>query len=566
MIDLLGPYGGTPNTTSLYGKVDAENMIDTYTATSQISPAWRHPSQMPSRDPAAMAMENLAQIHAMGLNARVHPSTSIPTPFVTLPTSTTNARSVAVPTPSPTRSHTPSAFHSAFNFPPANGGPFSHSSPSARIPCPVLSRNGSPVKSAREPASSTPDSGSASGAHPSTLTAGGAPLLSSGTRLLKTPEASQDLSDAPHRSLGIEPASDAHTSTPSPSTPHPSTATEASANSVPNPLTAIEGSSISTPHPLISKEASAVSAPDPSTASEAAPNPLVGMPHPLTETEAAATPSTSVSHPPIPTEAPAESALAPTAHPSRTSNEAVNTGSISVARDKSVPPPSLPNSSVSLRGLRPRAAVHDNSPKWLSEMCVTYLKGVADSSLWTDTISDWVRFEHSFASSTSSVSCSFSIRVRFTSNHTVKQHRLPVKLRPRVLSTWLQGTKRRYDEIPTISENDLPAFADEWAIWWNSIQPAWRQSPSDSPAVLLPLSAAKGSETVDALKKAGPTGLVLVIISLAWWAPLRSTDPRWDSSVADVHACLKLFLEVGKGKKRGRKEGGPDKIAKKQKA
>ncbi len=97
--------------------------------------------------------------------------------------------------------------------------------------------------------------------------------------------------------------------------------------------------------------------------------------------------------------------------------------------------------------------------------------------------------------------------------------------------------------MPSISEADLPVFANEWLIWWNSIQPAWRKSPPDAPPTPLPLSAAKGSENIDALQKPGPTGLALVIISLAWWAPLRVTDPRWNSSLADVHACVQFLLE-----------------------
>lgn len=68
------------------------------------------------------------------------------------------------------------------------------------------------------------------------------------------------------------------------------------------------------------------------------------------------------------------------------------------------------------------------------------------------------------------------------------------------------------------------------------------------------------------MKKAGPCGLVLVILSLAWWAPLRMSDPRWDSAIADVHACIKLFREGGRGIKRNRKEGGSTRAAKKVKA
>lgn len=44
------------------------------------------------------------------------------------------------------------------------------------------------------------------------------------------------------------------------------------------------------------------------------------------------------------------------------------------------------------------------------------------------------------------------------------------------------------------------------------------------------------------------------------------SDPQWDSAIADVHACIKLFREGGRGIKRNRKEGGSTRAAKKVKA
>jgi hypothetical protein len=74
------------------------------------------------------------------------------------------------------------------------------------------------------------------------------------------------------------------------------------------------------------------------------------------------------------------------------------------------------------------------------------------------------------------------------------------------------------------------------------MQPQWRHTsvPNQLPKLL---STAIGSkQTVISLRKAGPNGVVLLLVSLKWWFGLHKNDARWAMAVTDVHECLKSFL------------------------
>ena len=78
----------------------------------------------------------------------------------------------------------------------------------------------------------------------------------------------------------------------------------------------------------------------------------------------------------------------------------------------------------------------------------------------------------------------------------------------------------------------------------------------------LPLAGIKMNDDFVNLKKGGPSGLVVILIGLKWWACTRERDQRWLAAVADVKGCLEAFTPAsekrkaegtgrrGKGKKR----------------
>lgn len=119
-----------------------------------------------------------------------------------------------------------------------------------------------------------------------------------------------------------------------------------------------------------------------------------------------------------------------------------------------------------------------------------------------------------------------------------------MKNRPELLSTWLQS--RKYDAIPDVA--DRKAFGSSWLIWWNAIQPKWRQVAGET--LPGPLSLAKSSDNLNALKKGGISGLVTVLIALKWWAPLTETEANWRLAVKDITLCMERMTGAGRGTKR----------------
>ena len=118
------------------------------------------------------------------------------------------------------------------------------------------------------------------------------------------------------------------------------------------------------------------------------------------------------------------------------------------------------------------------------------------------------------------------------------------KSRPAILSKWLMN--RKFETLPNI--DDVAGYAEEWLVWWNSLQLKWRQSSGDG-LLPLPLSIASKKENIVCLKKGGPSGLVTVLIGLKWWASIRGEDARWLASVEDIRRCMEdLVAPETKGK------------------
>ena len=121
-----------------------------------------------------------------------------------------------------------------------------------------------------------------------------------------------------------------------------------------------------------------------------------------------------------------------------------------------------------------------------------------------------------------------------------------MKTCPELLSKWLQSQK--YQAIPNLP--DKAAFGFSWCKWWNGIQLKWRQV-STQGTLPGPLSAATDSDSLDALKKGGVSGLVTVLIALKWWMPLHGDiDKEWGAAVEDVTSSLQLMANAGGGTKR----------------
>ncbi|KAF8169308.1 hypothetical protein K438DRAFT_1552107, partial [Mycena galopus ATCC 62051] len=83
----------------------------------------------------------------------------------------------------------------------------------------------------------------------------------------------------------------------------------------------------------------------------------------------------------------------------------------------------------------------------------------------------------------------------------VKGH--STKLRPAQVEAWVQ---RARNGVPDIK--DVLAFAAEWAVWWEDINPPWRKGSH-------PMPKTDGDWTV--MNLPGQNGFLNVLICLKWW-------------------------------------------------
>ncbi|KAF8059253.1 hypothetical protein FPV67DRAFT_1454402 [Lyophyllum atratum] len=138
---------------------------------------------------------------------------------------------------------------------------------------------------------------------------------------------------------------------------------------------------------------------------------------------------------------------------------------------------------------------------------LTFLKSKDWGSVWTQCLRAWIAFE--------------GIR-----GFPREDGRLATQGRPAAIGQWMKGGRRWVDQ------NVNNAFARDWVKWWHSL---------------------KGGDGTDvdweSLNKGGSTGLLLVVLGLAWWGEKieeigrSSEDPgSWLAAVRDVIMILDGLL------------------------
>ncbi|KAF8058564.1 hypothetical protein FPV67DRAFT_1676139 [Lyophyllum atratum] len=138
---------------------------------------------------------------------------------------------------------------------------------------------------------------------------------------------------------------------------------------------------------------------------------------------------------------------------------------------------------------------------------LTFLKGKEWGPVWTQCLHAWITFE--------------AIR-----GFPREDGRLATQGRPAVIGQWMKGGRRWVDQ------NVGSKFAAEWAKWWHVL---------------------KGGDDAnvdwESLNKGGSTGLVLVVLGLAWWGEKieeigrTCEDPgTWLAAVRDVIMMLDGLL------------------------
>ncbi|KAH8089857.1 hypothetical protein BXZ70DRAFT_1011336 [Cristinia sonorae] len=148
-------------------------------------------------------------------------------------------------------------------------------------------------------------------------------------------------------------------------------------------------------------------------------------------------------------------------------------------------------------------------PDWLVK-ALAYLEDVVLWKEWLELIKTWVQFER---------------RMGLNSND-----RISTAGRPRELS---QRDSRHY-KTSKLSVASLPAFVSGWRIWYIQLQPEWRGRT-------WPLSRCSLDDDESSwvpLQQAGPCGLFLVVLGLAWWIQALPDANVRDQEVMDAIADL----------------------------
>src|SRR6188768_241736 len=108
---------------------------------------------------------------------------------------------------------------------------------------------------------------------------------------------------------------------------------------------------------------------------------------------------------------------------------------------------------------------------------------------------------------------------------------------------------RKIKVLPPVKLHDFPL---EWRAWWLVIQLSWRQEVIGS-SWPPPRATALKSDWAS-LKKAGPNGFYLVMLTLSWWAWSIEKSPapvpyaEFDLAVADVEWVLSnIDHQFGRG-------------------
>jgi hypothetical protein len=182
-------------------------------------------------------------------------------------------------------------------------------------------------------------------------------------------------------------------------------------------------------------------------------------------------------------------------------------------RKRGPDPGNVDGEAMEATGKRARR-VNCKVDKWVKAVHA-YLKNVQPGSPeWQELVDLWFGFE---------------------SGSNAASSRLPAANRPKELSKWVSA--RQWTSVPLIE--DAEGFADQIWGWWWQMQGDGRKGAGNLPIKLT--DELKGH--VAGLKKRGPTGIVVVLVGLKWWATTGARGAEWKMLVEDVLACFRVFVQ-----------------------
>ncbi|TCD59872.1 hypothetical protein EIP91_011274 [Steccherinum ochraceum] len=149
-----------------------------------------------------------------------------------------------------------------------------------------------------------------------------------------------------------------------------------------------------------------------------------------------------------------------------------------------------------------------SAPDWWAKTR-SYLRGVSDSDEWQRLIDSLQAFESRMGWPTGG--------------------RLHKGARPAQIGTWI-NRGRQLNKPLAPNSADLPAFITSWQSWYLQLNPTWRGTewPLAQP------DSTRGREW-GLLRVAGPAGIFLVVLGLAWWLHANPDDDELLlDAIADV--------------------------------
>ncbi|KZP16525.1 hypothetical protein FIBSPDRAFT_975600 [Athelia psychrophila] len=180
-------------------------------------------------------------------------------------------------------------------------------------------------------------------------------------------------------------------------------------------------------------------------------------------------------------------------------------------------------------------ATKDMWPKWMLEI-VRAMEHVGPSdSLLGQAMDAWIKFEALMEYPTSKA----------------KKNLLSSQHRPHDIGKWIRAA-RKPTEMPDVSPY-VYTFAKDWRGWWDSLQP--QRDPANEPLQ----DVSEYSE----LRKAGPNGLFLLLLSLVWWGAAAADQGDegmdvWRQAVTKFMVTVKFFNASMEEPQRKRARDSPE--------
>jgi len=165
-------------------------------------------------------------------------------------------------------------------------------------------------------------------------------------------------------------------------------------------------------------------------------------------------------------------------------------------------------------------------PAWLGE-AHEYLASVSGDLSWVEAVNKFTILEQVLGfqdGSDRSVSLEISkwqFYLRFND-----KIRLDSACRPNAVQVWFKYG-RKYDQLPKIT--DMAHYEDCWWNWWHHLQPVSRKG-SDGKW----LKKVDNGEEWKNIKKGGPSGFFIIMLTLSWWLKLSGMGEKFQVAVDDV--------------------------------